>query len=125
MVKQFHGPLIAAYAAQVGLGDEQLAADCQQGFPTVGLLPEFECGAQLLKKVTPSTSKAKLRALRKTTDREMIARFKDSEEGETLARKSREDAEKHYMTMPRPSDAEDIEQVTLTRRLCVQEYRPS
>ena len=72
LVKQLHGPLIAAYAARVNLGDDLLAGDCQQGFPIVGVLPEIDSGSQPLKKVKPTTSLANLQAMRQTKNKDII-----------------------------------------------------
>ena len=124
LVSLIHGPLWHALLAELPVESHGFLRSLQQGFPMVGQLPPCEGGA-VPANFQESGSIQQLQEQRGVMNRRVRHFLKDVPFGEDIGPQAQKDHMLGAMTLPRPLREDDLEQVTLTRRIPVRELRAS
>ena len=122
LTQHIHGPLWRFLIAMAGLQADDFLHDLQQGFPLIGPLPPCEGQAH------PATFQAGMSVeelLENRLDRNLrvLSALKELPFSSDIGPQVFEDADLGAMTWPRLLLPDDVQQVTLTRRIPVRELR--
>ena len=124
LVSLIHGPLWQALLAELPVESHGFLRSLQQGFPMVGRLPPCEGGA-VPAHFQESGSIQQLRDQREVMNRRVLHLLKEVPFSDDIGPQVQKDHMLGAMTLPRPLREDDLEQITLTRRIPVRELRAS
>ena len=118
-------PADCVFVSGVGYAKEDptFVDDLMNGFPGVGVLPETWHHTEPDANLLPVMEVEQLIAARQDSNESIVSSLTEYEHAEEMHKMTKDDADKGWMTQPRPITDKVMRSVTLSRRIAVVEER--
>ena len=123
LATKLHLPFIEWLAVTSGYPDVRFLSDLMEGFPYCGDLPECCVGVGKDEPKTPESSIEELFKRKDEYNALVLGALKETEHARDLMAAAVEDAEEGYMTFPVPLDPRKLDEIHVSRRIAVREWR--